>query len=706
MIEEKEELQGQLIASGNIVASMVSQKGEKGDPGEQGIQGVPGVPGQDGFSPIASVSKTGKIATITITDENGTTTAEIRDGEDGLGSGDMLKATYDTNDNGVVDNAEKVNNHTVLSDVPANAVFTDTTYTAGTGISISAENVISNTQTSAEWGNITGTLSNQTDLKSALDKKQDLTPTRLTDTSIGTSNNPYILDEMIPGYYFIETPSGSSSRYFKLTSSATGSTSVSNSASGNGYGIYLYIPKTIDTPNLNEGDIICYFDRITISSSGSCSGGLSCFTYDSTKGAKIAADSAKSYNRSFGTTVTGSAQTWSGVKTFNDVPVCETAPTNNSDLANKKYIDDGLSAKQDTLVSGTNIKTINGTSVLGSGNIDAGASIPIQDTAPLNPEEDDLWIDTANENELKYYNGSSWEIVSGEITGDTLPIGAIIPYGSTTAPTNWLVCDGSAVSRTTYAELFAVIGTSYGAGDGSTTFNLPNLKGRVAVGQDTSDTDFDTIGETGGSKALQQHTHVMGNVAGYGSTSAWGFPTQQTANMGSKSVDSAGTGNSGNLQPYQVVCYIIKAFQSAGLIAEVSNTYSESETDAYSCDYVNKLETYSTTEQRVGTWIDGKPIYRKTYEIGNLPNANTLRVQSGLTASNINIVKLYGTAIKSGTHETYPLPFIWGSTSGFTNYVGLFFGGTDNNSDIWIRTMTDASSYSGYVIIEYTKTTD
>ena len=155
MIEEKEELQGQLIASGNIVASMVSQKGEKGDPGEQGIQGVPGVPGQDGFSPIASVSKTGKIATITITDENGTTTAEIRDGEDGLGSGDMLKATYDTNDNGVVDNAEKVNNHTVLSDVPANAVFTDTTYTAGTGISISAENVISNTQTSAEWGNIT-----------------------------------------------------------------------------------------------------------------------------------------------------------------------------------------------------------------------------------------------------------------------------------------------------------------------------------------------------------------------------------------------------------------------------------------------------------------------------------------------------------------------------------------------------------------------
>lgn len=51
-----------------------------------------------------------------------------------------------------------------------------------------------------------------------------------------------------------------------------------------------------------------------------------------------------------------------------------------------------------------------------------------------------------------------------------------------TAPTGWLICDGSAVSRTTYADLFAVIGTTYGAGDGSTTFGLPNLSGRVPAG--------------------------------------------------------------------------------------------------------------------------------------------------------------------------------------------------------------------------------
>lgn len=55
-----------------------------------------------------------------------------------------------------------------------------------------------------------------------------------------------------------------------------------------------------------------------------------------------------------------------------------------------------------------------------------------------------------------------------------LPTGSILPYGGSTAPTGWLLCNGGTISRTTYENLFAVIGTSYGAGDGSTTFNLPN----------------------------------------------------------------------------------------------------------------------------------------------------------------------------------------------------------------------------------------
>lgn len=114
--------------------------------GVKGDTGAAGQDGQDGYSPTVETSKSGKTTTITITDVNGTHVAEIKDGEDGSSSGDMLKSVYDTNNNGIVDNAEKVNNHTVEKDVPSNAVFTDTTYSAGTGISIN-NNTISNTIT-------------------------------------------------------------------------------------------------------------------------------------------------------------------------------------------------------------------------------------------------------------------------------------------------------------------------------------------------------------------------------------------------------------------------------------------------------------------------------------------------------------------------------------------------------------------------------
>jgi len=62
------------------------------------------------------------------------------------------------------------------------------------------------------------------------------------------------------------------------------------------------------------------------------------------------------------------------------------------------------------------------------------------------------------------------------------PVGSYLLFAGKTLPTGYLLCNGAAVSRTTYAALFAVIGTTYGAGDGSTTFNLPNLDGRVLQG--------------------------------------------------------------------------------------------------------------------------------------------------------------------------------------------------------------------------------
>src|SRR6266576_3216195 len=92
--------------------------------------------------------------------------------------------------------------------------------------------------------------------------------------------------------------------------------------------------------------------------------------------------------------------------------------------------------------------------------------------------------------------------------GDIFPSGVILHYAGSAAPTNWLICDGTAVSRSTFAALFAIIGTTYGAGDGSTTFNIPDMRGKIAVGKHTSGT-FQTLGQTGGE---ENHTLISGEM--------------------------------------------------------------------------------------------------------------------------------------------------------------------------------------------------
>ena len=86
-------------------------KGEPGQKGDTGATGPAGPTGADGVSPMVAVSKTGKVATVTITDKDGEHTFTVNDGADGLGSGDMMKDTYDSNKNGIVDNAEKLEGH-------------------------------------------------------------------------------------------------------------------------------------------------------------------------------------------------------------------------------------------------------------------------------------------------------------------------------------------------------------------------------------------------------------------------------------------------------------------------------------------------------------------------------------------------------------------------------------------------------------------
>ena len=113
--------------------------------------------------------------------------------------------------------------------------------------------------------------------------------------------------------------------------------------------------------------------------------------------------------------------------------------------------------------------------------------------------------------------------VMNEIKNSLLPVGSLISYAGATAPSGYLLCDGSAVSRTTYSDLFTALSTAYGSGDGSTTFNLPDLRGRMPMGAGTgagqgasgagapSGTALTarTRGGFGGDERMQTHTHVQ-----------------------------------------------------------------------------------------------------------------------------------------------------------------------------------------------------
>lgn len=176
--------------------------------------------------------------------------------------------------------------------------------------------------------------------------------------------------------------------------------------------------------------------------------------------------------------------------------------------------------------------------------------------------------------------------------GDGIPIGTVIDFAGPTNPAGYLTCDGSAISRTDYAELYAAIGTTWGTGDGSTTFNLPDLRGRASIGAGTgtaSDATAHNLGSNGGTEGVTLTSAQSGVPAHVHSitSDSWNVTTNATAGIGRTTVASGSgatnivqstggalnrgsnsTGNNtaadassahSNMQPYATVKKIIKA---------------------------------------------------------------------------------------------------------------------------------------------------
>lgn len=147
-------------------------------------------------------------------------------------------------------------------------------------------------------------------------------------------------------------------------------------------------------------------------------------------------------------------------------------------------------------------------------------------TKPTTANNGDIWVNTATGIAFVYYydgNTYQWmELLSSSVpaVNEIMPAGTVVQTARSTAPTGWLLCQGQTISRATYSVLFAAIGTIYGAGDGSTTFTLPNMSGRSVIGSGTAPSGngvtAKTLGGTGGDETvvltevqIPSHTHIQ-----------------------------------------------------------------------------------------------------------------------------------------------------------------------------------------------------
>lgn len=305
---------------------------------------------------------------------------------------------------------------------------------------------------------------------------------------------------------------------------------------------------------------------------------------------------------------------------------------------------------------------------------------------------------------------NEWEPVYLPPTGDTFPIGAYAFIAGEQTPTNWLRCDGQAVSRTEYADLFNVIGTTYGAGDGSTTFNLPNvnLENRTLVGS-SGDGEF-ALGNTMGEKEvkLELENYIYGvynndDKNEKNDISMMFHPTGNSYGLGSVYISNKNEPHN-NMQPSIASICIIKAKQSVGIVGPVTSDINDTNENAVANAKTVKEYVDNKTQQdiitggipvKAGYKEDDKDVYVQKFKIASLPNATQAEYEVN-TPSNINISKVEGSVVFANG-DSASLPYaVAGQTANISSPTYL------STKKIRIATVSNRSSDSAIVRIYFT----
>ena len=289
------------------------------------------------------------------------------------------------------------------------------------------------------------------------------------------------------------------------------------------------------------------------------------------------------------------------------------------------------------------------------------------------------------------------------ITG-YVPLGTLISFYGETAPKFFLACDGSVYNKADYPELANHLlsltnNTPYIVDGDDTKFKVPDLRGEFIRGTGTnSHTNQGNGAEVG---THQDGTRVP-NIANDGANKAIGIYDIGDATTWKAWVTNADNGIKATYRSVATTG-ITRTEQSASSVINGSMSVRPTNTSvlyciAYKDIYSNPMNDYSTTEKVVGTWIDGKPLYQKTIQLGTLPNNTTIDYPHNILDVK-SFLYIECVAVHKTTNVTILLNDVTSDRTNASRVVAF-------QNNIKLSTTNDLSSYDGYATIRYTKTTD